>query len=116
RNGELIVFNKPVYDLMIVPNEVKIKDTLVFCQLFDITKEEFIKKTTAAKQYSWVKPTAFLKQLSNEKFARIQGYLVDYPGFYIRPRTVRAYPYKVMSNAFGYIGEISKRRLSADST
>lgn len=116
RNGKLIVYNKPVYDLMIVPKEAQVKDTMVFCNLFNITREEFIKKTSEAKNYSYVKPSAFLKQLSNESFARIQGYLVDYPGFYILPRTVRAYPYKSMANAFGYIGEISKRKLENDTT
>lgn len=116
RNGKIIVYNKPVYDLMMVPKEARVKDTLAFCNILGITREEFVEKATAAKKFSYVKPSPLLKQLSNENFAGIQGFLVDYPGFYIRPRTVRAYPFKTMSNALGYIGEISKRQLQNDST
>ncbi len=115
RNNKLIVYNNPVYDLMVIPKEAKVADTLAFCQLFDITKEEFEGKLQSAKKYSYVKASTFMKQLSSEKFARIQDMLIDYPGFFIQARTVRAYPYPVLSNTLGYIGEISDRRLKADS-
>src|SRR6187551_3018829 len=49
RNGKLLVYNEPVYDLMIVPRQVKDIDTLEFCRLIDITKEEFIEKFKKAK-------------------------------------------------------------------
>src|SRR5690606_24686555 len=105
-----------VYDLMVIPKEVKVADTLSFVNLLGITKEDFIQRITAARKYSYVKPSIFMKQLSNENFAYIQGRLIDFPGFHIQPRTVRSYPYKNMANVFGYIGEISKRQLAQDST
>jgi penicillin-binding protein 2 len=116
RNEKLIVYNKPVYDLMVVPREVVLKDTVDFCNHLGITPEEFEEKLSKAQSYSWFKPSTFLKQLSNEDFATMQDLLVDYPGFYIIPRTVRAYPYRGMANALGYIGEISKYRLDRDSS
>ena len=116
RNGKLIVYNKPVYDLMVVPREVELKDTAAFCQHLGITLAEFEEKLTKAQTYSWYKPSVFLKQFSNEDFAAMQDLLIDYPGFYIIPRTVRAYPYKGMANALGYIGEISKNQLARDSS
>lgn len=116
RNGKLLVYNQPVYDLMVIPKEVKVADTLSFVNLLGITKEDFIQRISAARKYSYVKPSVFMKQLSNENFAYIQGRLIDFPGFHIQPRTVRSYPYKNMANVFGYIGEISKRQLSQDST
>ncbi len=115
RNNKLIVYNKPVYDLMIVPREVVIGDTLNLCEHLRISKEDFRDKLAKARSYSWYKPSIFLKQLSNEDFASLQDLLVDYPGFYIIPRTVRSYPYSGMANALGYIGEISKSGLSRDS-
>ena len=57
-----------------------------------------------------------MKQLSNESFAKIQGHLIDYPGFHIQPRLVRSYPHRAMANAFGYIGEISRGQLERDSS
>ncbi len=116
RNQELIVYNKPVYDLMVVPREAEVSDTTVFCEHLEITLEEFNEKMNKAKSYSWYKPSVFLKQFSNEDFAAMQDLLVDYPGFYIIPRTVRAYPFTGMANALGYIGEISKYRLERDTS
>ena len=116
RNGKLIVYNKPVYDLMVVPREVVLRDTTEFCAHLGITPMEFREKLTKAQTYSWYKPSVFLKQFSNEDFAAMQDLLIDYPGFYIIPRTVRAYPFNGLANALGYIGEISKGQLERDTS
>ncbi|MES2387699.1 MAG: penicillin-binding transpeptidase domain-containing protein [Bacteroidota bacterium] len=112
RNGKILVFNVPVYDMMVIPREVKKgMDTLAFCSLMNITKEDFITKMKAARFYSRVKPSPFIKQLSGADFARVQDQFIDYPGFSFVPRTVRNYPHKCMANALGYIGEINQDRL-----
>ncbi len=116
RNNKLIVYNNPVYDLMVVPREVTVTDKTELCERLGITPDEFDKKLTTAQEYSWYRPSIFLKQLSNQDFAGLQDLLVDYPGFYIIPRTVRAYPYGGMANALGYIGEISKGQLERDTS
>lgn len=116
RNDKLIVYNSPVYDLMVVPKEVKLKDTLFFCDIFNLTLEDFETKLQEAKDYSYVKPTVFIKQLSNKDFAAAQDYFIEFQGFYIQARTVRAYPFPVMANALGYIGETSQRELERDSS
>lgn len=116
RNGKLLVYNTPVFDLMVVMKEVDIKDTLTFCDQFGLTKKEFIaniKKIKQAREYSSVKPIAFIKQLSITDYAKIQDFLVDYKGFYIQARTIRSYPLPSLANALGYIGEISKRQLES---
>jgi penicillin-binding protein 2 len=116
RNGKLIVINAPVYDIMMIPKKVKIEDTLAFCRVMGLTRSGFdslFRVARASKAYSRVKPYPFLKQVSNVDFARIQGALVDYPGFYATARTIRSYPKKVMANTLGYIGEISKKKLEA---
>lgn len=115
RNGKLIVFNAPVYDLEVIPKEVDLTDTLAFCELFEITKEDFVEKLQKAKQYSYVKPSVFIKQISNKTFATVQDYLINYPGFRIQARTNRAYTHRSLANALGYIGEISKYQLERDS-
>ena len=43
RNDKLLIANQPSYDLMVIPNEIKDMDTLAFCKLVDISKEEFDK-------------------------------------------------------------------------
>jgi penicillin-binding protein 2 len=116
REGKLIVYNAPVYDLEVIPKEVVLEDTLSFCRLFGITKEEFTEKMEEAKNYSYVKPSVFIKQISNRTFATVQDYLINYPGFRIQARTNRAYTHHSLANALGYIGEISKYQLERDST
>jgi penicillin-binding protein 2 len=116
RHGKILVQNVPVFDLMVVPKEVRVADTVRFCQLLNITKEDFEKRIRDARSYSYVKPSAFYKQISLTEFARIQDQLVDFKGFYIDARTIREYPDSLMANALGYIGEISKNQLARDSS
>lgn len=116
RKGELLVINNPIYDLMVVPMEVEVTDTSEFCSLFAIDKPTFIEKYKAAREYSVIKPSIFIKQISNEEFAHIQDKLINFKGFYISARSVREYPHPVLSNALGYVGEISKGQLDKDTT
>jgi penicillin-binding protein 2 len=116
REGEPIVINTPIYDLMIVPREVQMTDSLAFCNLMNITIEDFKVKIKAAAKYSTIKPSIFIDKLSNQEFARIQDKIINYQGFYVLARTVRSYPDRMLSNALGYVGEISKRQLERDST
>lgn len=116
RKGKHLVVNNPMYDLMIVPMEVEVKDTAEFCNLFKIDQQTFIDKYKEAEDYSVIKPSIFIKQISNKEFASIQDKLIDFKGFYISARSVREYPHPVLSNALGYVGEISKNQLDRDST
>jgi len=115
RNEKLLVYNNPVFDLMVIPKEFTVKDTAKFCELFKIEKEELILKYEAARKYSFVKPSPMVKAISNEDFARIQDYLIDYPGLFVMTRSVRAYPQSSAANALGYIGEISGGQLEKDT-
>lgn len=116
RNNELMVFNNPVFDLMVIPREFSIKDTTRFCEIFRIKKESLIENFNLAKKYSWVKPSPLIKQISNEEFARVQDFLIDYPGLFVMTRSVRSYPQPVAAGALGYIGEINRNQLKHDST
>ncbi|MEQ8477377.1 penicillin-binding transpeptidase domain-containing protein [Fulvivirga sp.] len=115
RNGELIVFNTPQYNLTVIPKDVKKIDTTKFCELFQITRQEFIDKLETAKKFSYVQPSIFIKQLSNKDLAKVQDYLVDFQGFDIQARTTRSYASPVLANALGYVSEVSKRQLERDT-
>ncbi|TXK20996.1 penicillin-binding protein 2 [Pontibacter qinzhouensis] len=115
RNGQLLVQNTPVYDLMVVPKEVKQIDTLRLCQLLDIPLEDARERLKKARAYSWVKPSIFFQKLGTEDFAQIQDNLIDFPGFYINARTMRGYPHQSLSHALGYIAEISPNQLADTS-
>ena len=115
RNGKLLVYNNPIFDLMVVPKEFQVKDTTRFLELFGITKEHLIESYNAARKYSWVKPSPMIKQISTTDFAKIQDFLIDYPGLFIMTRSVRSYPEPIAAHALGYIGEISAGQLERDT-
>lgn len=116
RDKELLVYNEPIYDLMVIPKDVRIPDTTVFCDLLGIDKATFITNMKASRKYSAVKPSAFLKKISQEEYARIQDMLYNYQGFFVNPRTVRGYTAPILANEVGYTGEISQRQLDRDTT
>src|SRR5688572_16434697 len=119
RNGKLLVYNTPEYDLHIIKKEVVNFDSARFCAVFDLTREQLratFKELKSRKEYSPVKPTIFLRQLSTFDFARIQEHIDEFRGFSIQPRTTRAYTTKALANAVGYVSEISKSQLERDTT
>jgi penicillin-binding protein 2 len=117
RNGKILVYNTPEFDLLIIKKEVKSLDSAKFCSVFSKTQEELrklFKDLRARREYSSVKPTIFLSQLSTLDFAKIQDHIDEFPGFIIQPRNTRAYTTKAMANALGYVSEISKTKLEKD--
>ena len=111
RNNQLIVYNEPQYEMMITKKDAVIQDTLHFCNVFGITKSDFEEKVAIMKKsrgYSPVKPFPFFTQISHQEFAKIQDYLVDFPGFVVQARTTRKYTNPIFSNALGYVSEINK--------
>lgn len=116
RNDSLLVYNTPVYDLMVIPNEVRIPDTTRFLELLEVDQQEFAEAMSKAKRFSRKLPSVLVNQISNDHMARLQGELVDFEGFYIQPRTVREYAYDGMSHVLGYVGEISLPQLTRDTT
>ena len=108
RNGELLVFNEAAYDLMITPKQLPDKfDTTGFCQLLEISNEQFVEKLKKARAFSYYKSSIFEKEISALSYAKIQEQLFNYPGFYVQTRTLRTYPKKTAAHVLGYVGEVS---------
>ena len=107
RKGKLLVYNEAVYDLMVIPKQVGEMDTTEFCNLLDITKEDFITKVQKARKYSAIKPSVFEKQISSKTYASFQEKMSKYNGFFVQRRTLRYYPDKIAGHVLGYIGEVN---------
>ncbi len=112
RKGKILAFNQAVYDLMVIPRQVKEIDTLEFCSLLDISKEAFIEKMKKAKSFSKIKSSIFEKQISAETYATFQEKLFKFQGFYVQPRTIRKYPNNTAAHVLGYIGEVNDALIS----
>lgn len=115
RKGKLIVYNQAAYDIMVVPAQISKKiDTTGFCSLLGISNDLFRKQMKAAVNYSRKAPSVFLKQISNETYARLQEKLFLYPGFYVQPRTLRKYSLPVASHLLGYVSEVDEGLIKKD--
>jgi penicillin-binding protein 2 len=111
RKEKILVQNEPVYDLMVIPREVKPFDTLLFCSLIGIDKAGFDKRFKKSNNYSPYKASIFEKQLSAQTYAKFQELLFEYPGFFVQNRTVRRYPDSTAAQFLGYIGEVSEKAI-----
>jgi penicillin-binding protein 2 len=114
RNGELLVYNEAVYDLMVVPGQVKDIDTLEFCRLLGLEPEVFTERLVKARKYSRVKASIFMSQIPKEDYAHIGEILYRYPGFYFQTRTLRHYPMAIAAHTLGDIGEVDQAQLERD--
>lgn len=121
RNGKLLVFNQPSYDIMVVMNEAKGRlDTLDFCQTLGITREEFDKRMETIKDrsknpgYSRFTQQLFISQLSDKDFSIFHEKIFRYPGFYIQRRSIRQYQYPVAAHVLGDVAEVSPADIEED--
>ena len=115
RNDKLLVENKPFYDLMIVPSELKSIDTTEFCKILKIDKQLFLDKIKKAKNYSRIKPSVFLSQISKKDYAIIQEKLWKYDGFSVIKKSNRNYRLNSASNILGYISEVNDYEIKDNS-
>lgn len=109
RNGKLLVYNQAAYDVLITPREMKPFDTIAFCRIVGVEKEELAGEIKTARGYSMFKPSPVIKQLSSQTYAILQEQLFKYPGFFIQARTLRQYPSKIAAHVLGYVGEVDQR-------
>ena len=112
RNGEVLVQNEPVYDIMVTPREVKDIDTLALCELLNIDKKGFDARFNKAKQFSPYRSSIFEKQISDKMYARLQERLYEFRGFYAQKRTIRNYPDSLAAQFLGYINEVNDRDIA----
>ncbi|WP_164126033.1 penicillin-binding protein 2 [Sphingobacterium luzhongxinii] len=109
RNGKILVQNEPVYDLLVIPREVKDIDTLLLCRLLEIDKAGFISRMNKARSFSPFRASIFEGMMSAETFAVLQEHLDKFRGFQAQPRTVRQYPDSIAAQFLGYIQEVNEK-------
>lgn len=120
RNGKVLVGNMLTYELSYTQSMMDEKfDTLTFCKIVNLTKEEFKTKTTklnSKRRYQQNIPKIFLKNLDREDVARIQEKLYKFPAFSLVKRPERTYLVETAGNILGYINEVNDAYIKRDST
>jgi penicillin-binding protein 2 len=120
RNGNLLVYNQPTYDVMMVVREMGEFDTLDFCNTLNIDKSTYLMLEADMKDrrknpgYSSYTPQLFMSQLTVEQYGLLQEKLYKFPGIYVQNRTRRQYKYPNMGVILGYIAEVDKNALESD--
>ncbi len=121
RNGELLVYNQPSYDVMVVEHEMgKNLDTLDLCESLDITPEWFVNRMAEIKDtrknpgYSVYTQQIFRSQLSAEEFCSFQEKLFRFPGFYIQKRSIRQYTRSSAAHILGDVAEVNPQDIEED--
>ena len=121
RNGKLMVYNQPAYDIMVVMNEIKDRlDTLELCQTLGITRQEFDRRMATIKDrnrnpgYSRFTQQIFMSQLSDKDFSIFQEKMFRFPGFYVQKRSVRQYQYSMGAHVLGDVAEVSPADIEED--
>ena len=120
RNGELVVFNQPAYDVMLIPRDVQPFDTLDFCATLNITPEQLRKRFADMRDkrlnpgYSSYTPQKLITQLSSQDYGRLQEKLYRFPGFFIQKRILRQYNHATAANVLGNIREVNADDVERD--
>jgi penicillin-binding protein 2 len=121
RKGNLMVYNKPSYDVLVVMREISEDfDTLDFCSTVGISKQDFIQRMAEVKDrrhnpgYSSYTPQILLSQLPANTYGVLQEKLFRFKGFSARSRTLREYMKPVAAHALGYVAEVNQRDLDKD--
>ena len=122
RNGKLMVYNQPSYDIMVVMNEAKGHiDTLELCNALGISKVYFVKRMDDIKDrsknpgYSRFTEQLFMTQLSDKEFSVFREKMFRFPGFYVQKRSIRQYTYPYAAHVLGDIGEVSVSDIEEDN-
>jgi penicillin-binding protein 2 len=121
RNGQLLVYNQPAYDIMVVMNEARNHlDTAEFCQTLGITRDEFLQRMRTIQDrsknpgYSRFTQQLFISQLSDRDFSVFQERMYRFPGFYVQRRTIRQYQYPYAAHVLGDVAEVSPADIESD--
>ena len=115
RNNKLIVSNQPYYDLLIVPNDVNINDSIKIANDLGISVKDFNTKYNKARKFSPLKASIFISSLTKEEYAKIQEKMWKLSGFFIQKNSKRKYNYSTAANLFGYISEVNDYEIKNNS-
>ncbi len=114
KNGELLVDNRPSYDLYVIPEDIQDPESLFanIKRLIPIDAKQLKHKLKRLYHGKPFNPVLIKKNISREELAVVEVNLFNLPGVYIEVRPRRNYIYDTFaSHIIGYLGEISEKQL-----
>ena len=116
KNQNIVVENEPSYDFFIIPNQLKISDTISFLESFNLSLGDLKNIIDKAKKYSSYKPSIFYKGMNHYEFAVIQNQFSSFEGIYHIAKPIRHYPNPQLAHLLGHVGEINFNQLKRDTS
>ena len=116
RNGDLLVDNRPSYDLYITLKDTKnLKKTIANLSVYtQFPENDLMAKIIAAKGVPSYKPILLLRDMDRDVFAAVEAHRYELPGITVNIEPIRHYlSDKFASHLIGYLGEISLDELSS---
>ena len=121
RNGKLVVYNQPAYDVMVIPREIGEFDTLDLCRTLRLDIEDLrtrfrdMKDRRKNRGYSPNSQQVLITHISAQDYCRLQEKLYRFPGFFIQKRILRQYEYSAAANLVGNIREANPSEIEKDT-
>jgi penicillin-binding protein 2 len=114
RNGEILVDNRPSYDLFVIPEEVLDRERLVenLSRLIHLDSQKIVKKIGEASPSQPFKPVCIKRDISRDELAKVETYRFNLPGVMTKVSPKRRYIWGDFAcHLLGYLGEISEDQL-----
>jgi penicillin-binding protein 2 len=112
--GEMLVSNRPSYDLYVIPEEVRDRDILQerLNRLIGLSAAKVEEKFDArARRYPF-RPVCIKRDMQRDELAVIESHRFNLPGILIRVKPQRHYHLgDFASHLLGHLGEITERQL-----
>lgn len=113
RNGEVLIGNRPFYDLVYIPQYVQDKDTTfkVLSRLLHVPTQSFEKRLRSGGGRPKFLPINLKKNLSQHEVSTIEANKIYLPGIEVRVAPRRDYNLDIPPHMVGYLREIDQDTL-----
>ena len=117
RNGNLLVDNRPSFDLSIILKDAKpVEDTIeMLSQYIDVPATKFMSKINRNRGVSSYTPILLKQDIGRDALAAIEVHKYNLPGIVVSVKPRRHYIYKQSAaHLIGYLSEISSDELKSE--
>ena len=116
RNGEVIVDNRPAFDISVLRQDVENPEELLanISGLLDVDLETLQKRLAAGKRFPRYRPVPLAEDVSREVLEKVLEHSFELPGILTETRPLRSYPFGDHgAHLLGYLSEITEGDLSS---
>ena len=113
-DGEMLVGNRPSFDLCAIPEEVQNREELLgrLNRLIGLDPKLSAQELAKAPPRYPFRPVSLKRDITRDELALIETHQFNLPGVIIKARPLRHYVYQnLSSHLIGYLGEISEKEL-----